>query len=94
MVTFANGTNQSYSLVQIHWIVFKYKYKYYKFSKSKYNFKYFGQDSILSIVFKYKFSTLIFLICKLSSEVIPLAYILVDFKGKVTAYDESKGIYT
>ena len=32
--------------VQIHCIVFKYKYKYYKFSKYKYDCKYFGQDSI------------------------------------------------
>ena len=31
--------------------------------------------------------------CKLSSEDIPLAYILVDFKGKVTAYESSE-IYT
>ena len=35
---------KSQTWVQIHCIVFKYKY--YKFSKYKYNCKYFGQDSI------------------------------------------------
>ena len=48
--------------------IVKYKYKYYKYSKDKYNCKYFGQDSIeiqiqiLSIVFKYNLNTLISLI--------------------------------
>ena len=51
--------------VQIHCIVFKYNYKYYKIFKYKYNCNYFGQDSneiqmqILSIVFKYNLNTLI-----------------------------------
>ena len=31
--------------VQIHCIVFKYNYKYYKIFKYKYNCNYFGQDS-------------------------------------------------
>ena len=31
--------------VQIHSIVFKYNYKYYKIFKYKYNCNYFGQDS-------------------------------------------------
>ena len=39
-----NVSTYKQTWVQIHCIVFKYKY--YKFSKYKYDWKYFDQDSI------------------------------------------------